>query len=135
VKFLVDNQLPPALARFISEDLGVEAQHVTDIGLRDGADVVVWNYASSNDLILISKDEDFVTLYSKTPSAKLLGATRELSKSSPVERFQRELAQDCRSLRKWRAVRRTSLILRASVRAPGRVIGQDWRRAFAVVGV
>ena len=67
MKFLVDNQLPPALARYISEDLGVETLHVTDVGLRDGTDAIVWNYASSNDLILISKDEDFVTLYSKTP--------------------------------------------------------------------
>jgi hypothetical protein len=38
VKFLVDNQLPPALARFISEDLGAKAVHVADVGLRDGTD-------------------------------------------------------------------------------------------------
>ncbi len=69
MKFLVDNQLPPALARFISEDLGVEARHVADIGLRD-ADV--WSYASENDFVLIPKDDDFVSLYSKTPSARLL---------------------------------------------------------------
>ena len=35
MKFLVDNQLPPALARFISDDLHVEALHVVDAGLRD----------------------------------------------------------------------------------------------------
>ena len=72
MKFLVDNQLPPALARFISEDLGVEARHVADIGLRDAADADVWSYASENDFVLISKDDDFVSLYSKTPSARLL---------------------------------------------------------------
>lgn len=71
MKFLVDNQLPPALARFISEDLLVEALHVADIGLRDGTDADVWGYATQNDFLLISKDEDFVTLYSKTPSARL----------------------------------------------------------------
>jgi predicted nuclease of predicted toxin-antitoxin system len=72
VRFLVDNQLPPALARFISEELRVEALHVMDVGLRNGADSDVWTYASEMDLVLISKDEDFVTLYSKIPSARLL---------------------------------------------------------------
>jgi predicted nuclease of predicted toxin-antitoxin system len=72
VKFLVDNQLPPALARFIAEDLRVEALHVVDVGLRDGTDDEIWVYASENDFVLFSKDDDFVTLYSKTPSARLL---------------------------------------------------------------
>lgn len=72
MKFLVDNQLPPALARFIAEGLGAEALHVVDAGLRDGSDAEIWAYASENDLVLISKDDDFVTLYSKTPSARLL---------------------------------------------------------------
>jgi predicted nuclease of predicted toxin-antitoxin system len=72
VKFLVDNQLPTALARFIAEDLRGEALHVVDVGLRDGTDAEIWAYASENDFVLISKDDDFVTLYSKTPSARLL---------------------------------------------------------------
>jgi predicted nuclease of predicted toxin-antitoxin system len=72
VKFLVDNQLPPALARFIAEDLRVEALHVVDAGLRNGSDADIWAYASENDFILISKDGDFPTLYSRMPSARLL---------------------------------------------------------------
>ena len=72
MKFLVDNQLPPALARFISEDLRAEALHVADAGLRDGTDADIWSYASKNDFVLITKDDDFVTLYSRAPSAKLL---------------------------------------------------------------
>jgi predicted nuclease of predicted toxin-antitoxin system len=72
VKFLVDNQLPPALARFISENLGVEAVHVTDIGLRNETDSDIWQYASEKGLVVISKDDDFVTLYSKAPAARLL---------------------------------------------------------------
>jgi predicted nuclease of predicted toxin-antitoxin system len=72
VRFLVDNQLPPALARFISEDLRGEAVHVMDVGLRNKTDADVWAYASENDFVLISKDEDFVTLYSRIPSARLL---------------------------------------------------------------
>ncbi len=60
MKFLVDNQLPPALARFISEDLRGEALHVVDVSLRDGNHPDIWGYAS-----------EFVTLYSWTPSARL----------------------------------------------------------------
>lgn len=67
MKFLVGNQLPPALARFISEDLRAEALHVADAGLRDGTDADIWSYASENDFVLISKDDDFVTVYSRTP--------------------------------------------------------------------
>jgi predicted nuclease of predicted toxin-antitoxin system len=72
VKFLVDNQLPPALARFIRFDLGVNANHVADIGLRDATDSELWRFASENDLILISKDDDFVRLVLIEPTARLI---------------------------------------------------------------
>ena len=72
MKFLVDNQLPPALALFISQDLGTEAHHVIDFGLRDAQDVEIWRYASSSELIIVSKDEDFLNLWAKEPTAKLL---------------------------------------------------------------
>ena len=72
MRFLVDNQLPPSLARFISQDLQAEALHVTEIGMRDSADAAVWSYAAENNFVVISKDDDFVTLYSQTPSASLL---------------------------------------------------------------
>jgi hypothetical protein len=35
VKFLIDNQLPPALARFIETNLLCEAKHVADVDLRE----------------------------------------------------------------------------------------------------
>jgi predicted nuclease of predicted toxin-antitoxin system len=45
---------------------------VLDVGLRDAGDAEVWKYASTHGFILISKDEDFVTMYSRQPTAKLL---------------------------------------------------------------
>jgi predicted nuclease of predicted toxin-antitoxin system len=72
VKFLIDNQLPPALARFMESDLGASAVHVTDIGLRDATDLEVWSFASANDFIVISKDEDFVRLVLQKPTARLV---------------------------------------------------------------
>jgi predicted nuclease of predicted toxin-antitoxin system len=44
VKFLVDNQLPPALARMIVTELKAEAVYVSDVGLRDARDAALWNY-------------------------------------------------------------------------------------------
>jgi predicted nuclease of predicted toxin-antitoxin system len=61
VRFLVDAQLPPLLSRHLRE-LGHEAEHVADIGLSAASDRDIWNYARSNGAILITKDEDFVTM-------------------------------------------------------------------------
>ena len=72
MKFLVDNQLPPALARFISQDLPGEAIHVSDVGLRDSDDAQIWEYVGRNRHVLITKDDDFVALHSQSPSASLL---------------------------------------------------------------
>ena len=44
MRFLVDAQLPPALARLLIT-LGHTAEHVADIGLRDADDSPIWAYA------------------------------------------------------------------------------------------
>jgi predicted nuclease of predicted toxin-antitoxin system len=72
VNFLVDNQLPPALAHFIESEFQTKAMHVADLGLRDASDSEVWRYVSTNDLILISKDEDFANMVLQIPTAKLI---------------------------------------------------------------
>lgn len=72
MNILIDNQLPPALARFIQEEFRVRAMHVIDVGLRDASDAEIWHYASSNDLVLISKDEDFVNMVLHVPTARLI---------------------------------------------------------------
>ena len=68
MKFLVDNQLPTALARFLAS-LGVDCQHVLDVDLGDASDAEIWEYASGNDYVVVSKDEDFLYL-ANAPSAK-----------------------------------------------------------------
>jgi predicted nuclease of predicted toxin-antitoxin system len=72
VNLLVDNQLPPALARFIESEFGCSATHVADIGLSNASDAEVWQYASKTDSILVSKDEDFATMVLRAPTAKLI---------------------------------------------------------------
>lgn len=41
MRFLVDAQLPPALARLLASH-GHVAEHVADIGLRDADDSPIW---------------------------------------------------------------------------------------------
>ena len=59
MNFLIDSQLPPALARWIQER-GHQASHVMDHGLQAVDDPVIWKHAREKQLIIVSKDEDFV---------------------------------------------------------------------------
>jgi predicted nuclease of predicted toxin-antitoxin system len=61
VRFLIDNQLPRALARLLT-DLGHQAVHVLDIGLAQTDDRAIWIYAAQNDCVIVSKDSDFANL-------------------------------------------------------------------------
>jgi len=61
MRFLVDAQLPPALARWL-EAAGHRAEHVSDVGLANAKDQAIWDFASANDAIIVSKDEDFAQL-------------------------------------------------------------------------
>lgn len=67
MRFLVDAQLPPALARWL-EAKGHEAQHVYDTGLLDASDRDIWAKAGEIDSIIVTKDEDFVTLLTTRPN-------------------------------------------------------------------
>lgn len=71
MKFLVDNQLPVALARFLREQ-GVEAQHVLDVGLAQSSDRTITQYAGEHGMIVISKDEDFFHLAASEQSCPLV---------------------------------------------------------------
>ena len=61
MKFLVDAQLPPWLARWLI-DRGHEAEHVSEIGLGGAADADIARQAESDGAVLVSKDEDFLIL-------------------------------------------------------------------------
>jgi predicted nuclease of predicted toxin-antitoxin system len=61
VKFLIDHQLPPALAHFF-ETHGHFTRHVRDIGLKEATDASIWNHALKNQMVVVSKDEDFYFL-------------------------------------------------------------------------
>lgn len=58
MKLLVDNQLPLALARYLAAN-GFDCRHVQDIGMEASDDREIWAYGKSNQLTIVTKDEDF----------------------------------------------------------------------------
>lgn len=67
-RFLVDAQLPPALARKIAS-LGYAAEHLLDLGLLAAEDSEVWDYALAKEAVIITKDEDFAIRASVSKNA------------------------------------------------------------------
>ncbi len=65
MNFLIDNQLPPALARFLQIQFNVRAMHVIDVGFTR------WVGCRN-------KDEDFANMFLQVPTAKLIWV-RQLS--------------------------------------------------------
>jgi predicted nuclease of predicted toxin-antitoxin system len=59
-RFLVDTQLPPALADHLAAR-GRHAEHVTRIALGAASDKEIWTYAKKSQMVLIRKDEDFAS--------------------------------------------------------------------------
>ena len=61
MNFLVDAQLPPALCGWLRER-GHQAVHVHELGLGAATDAEIAARAEADGEVLVSKDEDFVTL-------------------------------------------------------------------------
>lgn len=59
MNFLIDAQLPPALARWIVSQ-GHPATHVFEVGLQAADDGPIWEFARKENAVIVSKDEDFV---------------------------------------------------------------------------
>ncbi|MDP3257136.1 MAG: DUF5615 family PIN-like protein [Bosea sp. (in: a-proteobacteria)] len=60
-RFLIDAQLPPALAERLTA-AGFESSHVHRIGLGGASDRAIWRRARETADALITKDVDFVLL-------------------------------------------------------------------------
>ncbi len=57
MRLLFDENLSHKLVWLLT-DLFPNSIHVRDVGLKAADDPLVWDYAKSNDLIIISKDSD-----------------------------------------------------------------------------
>ncbi len=58
IEFIVDAQLPVALAKSIC-DAGYKAEHVGRALRLDAEDAEIWELAIQDTLVIISKDDDF----------------------------------------------------------------------------
>jgi len=95
VKFLVDEQLPPALSRFLAAK-GLDCQHVRDVALNRASDRQIWDYAVAGGWIVITKDEDFLALAVRSQAGGLLWVRLGNCRTQPLlEAFERE----------WEAIR------------------------------
>ena len=68
MNFLVDAQLPTALARWLHAQ-GHTAQHVGELGLLDAEDPRIWAYVLANQVTILTKDEDFAMRFARTANA------------------------------------------------------------------
>lgn len=58
MKLLFDQNLSYKLVKCLS-DVYPESEHVRQVGLGEADDTTVWEYAKNNNLVIVSKDEDF----------------------------------------------------------------------------
>ncbi len=71
MKFLVDAQLPPAVARWL-RDNGHDAQAVREVGLREAEDDDIWKHALATGAAILTKDEDFPIRAQKTNAGPVI---------------------------------------------------------------
>jgi predicted nuclease of predicted toxin-antitoxin system len=62
MKFWIDAQLPPTLAEWLTENFEVEAYSIKSLGLRDSRDIDIFQTARNSDVVIITKDIDFIQL-------------------------------------------------------------------------
>ncbi len=58
----LDAQLSPSVAAWITNTFGIEARAVRDLGLRDATDMEIFQAARSAEVVIMTKDKDFVDL-------------------------------------------------------------------------
>jgi predicted nuclease of predicted toxin-antitoxin system len=76
MKLWLDAQLSPALAQWMRRELNTEAVAVRDLGLRDAKDTEIFQRAKEADVIVMTKDSDFVVLLERFgPPPKVLWVT------------------------------------------------------------
>ena len=83
MKWIVDAQLPPALAVALCE-AGCDAVAVREIGLREAKDAAIWQYALENRAAILTKDEDFAERGLRSEPAPVVSWLRIGNATNPV---------------------------------------------------
>ena len=86
MRFLVDAQLPPALARWLTDN-GHDADHVMNVLSADAEDAALVKYAAANGAVIVTKDADFLLLVPNPPPQLLLVTSGNASNRILLQRF------------------------------------------------
>jgi predicted nuclease of predicted toxin-antitoxin system len=95
VKFVVDAQLPPRLAKHLVS-LGHDAMHVASLpGGESQPDPDIAAYADAEDRVVVTKDADFRHSHtvSRTPKKLLVVATGNIRNDELLALFEQRLAE------------------------------------------
>lgn len=68
MKIWIDAHLSPAIAIWITNTFGIETLALRDLGLRDAEDLEIFEEAKTQQVILMTKDSDFVELVNRLGS-------------------------------------------------------------------
>ncbi len=71
MRFLVDQQLPPALAQWF-RSRGHQADHTQYIGLGAAPDADIWAFAQEISAVIVTKDSDFAAMRRRTAGPQIL---------------------------------------------------------------
>lgn len=71
LRFLIDAQLPPGLARWLAEN-GTPSDHVNDLGLGAATDDEIESRARAMQAAIWSKDSDFADRARRTPGLQVV---------------------------------------------------------------
>ncbi|HLZ75879.1 DUF5615 family PIN-like protein [Phenylobacterium sp.] len=72
MRFLVDEQLPEAIAHWLA-GMGHEAEHVRTIRMGAASDQAIWDHALATQSVIVTKDRDFIEWsVARRPSATVL---------------------------------------------------------------
>ncbi len=111
MKFLVDNQLPSALARFIAQDLGAESLHVADVDMQESSDAEVWALCFSPKPHPDIEGRGLPdTIDESSDRQATLGALGKLPQGSFARCLSAAMAENHGAIYKRRTIDRTSLV-------------------------
>ena len=88
MRFLVDTNLPPAVATWLVSE-GHEASHTIDLGMAAAKDREIWDAAVASGSCIVTKDEDFVLLKAFDPRGQ-----RSLEDSAACKRLNRPMSEE-----------------------------------------
>jgi predicted nuclease of predicted toxin-antitoxin system len=71
VRFLIDAQLPPSLAAILRAS-GHDAVHLFDHAPADADDAVIWRIATTDNRVILTKDEDFAIRSKLKPGPRVV---------------------------------------------------------------